>query len=524
MCIRDSQWIDVTRLRTELDAAVQESGNIPRVEPDTLDAAIQDAARLHASFKKTEQTYQDYTAGRYIDLLPYCPKVEGRPAGDVIFQQLNAAKSALAVVRASRPEIPAQLHEDRATAKGLLAHAAIYERGECPTCGQKVDPAKSAQMRAEAASLINGADAATKGINDGHTLAVSTAEAKVAELDGWFRNAVEQLGKAIYDSLSVRKASFEAADTGARTLTTAANARKEVDQKVTTLRNRLGELPSEEMDTAELGRLKEIGANLDRAPAAAQSALRALNQASQSRDDAEKRVIAAQTRLQQAREALPDAPSTQELEQVKIDLKILSERRQSLDELELQRRVVDAQLSQLEASKTVLQTQVGLQSRNAKWVALVNKMREVTHASAFPALAMRVYVSYINARLAHYLAMWEAPFDLWLTNDMTFRMRKADGPEADAARLSGGERVVAALTFRLTMSDLFSKGVGFLVLDEPSAYLDTENIQHLQHVMLRLKAVTGSSGKQVLVITHEQSLMGFFDSMVQIGEIQTAET
>ena len=68
------------------------------------------------------------------------------------------------------------------------------------------------------------------------------------------------------------------------------------------------------------------------------------------------------------------------------------------------------------------------------------------------------------------------------------------------------------------MSDTFACQAGLVVLDEPSNYLDKANIQHLQEVLLQLRKLSATSHRQVLVVTHEQQLMGFFDHVVTIGD------
>jgi DNA repair exonuclease SbcCD ATPase subunit len=55
-----------------------------------------------------------------------------------------------------------------------------------------------------------------------------------------------------------------------------------------------------------------------------------------------------------------------------------------------------------------------------------------------------------------------------------------------------------------------------LVLDEPTAYIDRQNLSLLETTLRRLGAAAKSRGYQVFVITHEASLRGVFDQVVDL--------
>jgi len=54
------------------------------------------------------------------------------------------------------------------------------------------------------------------------------------------------------------------------------------------------------------------------------------------------------------------------------------------------------------------------------------------------------------------------------------------------------------------------------VLDEPSNYLDSENITHLQQLMIKLQDSAVVS--QMIIVTHERALMGFFDRTIELNK------
>jgi DNA repair exonuclease SbcCD ATPase subunit len=161
-----------------------------------------------------------------------------------------------------------------------------------------------------------------------------------------------------------------------------------------------------------------------------------------------------------------------------------------------------------------LKNQFVTEEKQTTWVQLCKRVRDVMHVSGLPTLLMREYAGVLNRRLAHYLTIWEAPFVMRLDERLAFQVDFMDGRSHGADRLSGGQKIVASTSFRLAMADTFAKQVGLLVLDEPSNYLDKDNITHLQGLLLRLKEHASSTGRQIILVTHEESLMGFFDHSI----------
>ena len=152
------------------------------------------------------------------------------------------------------------------------------------------------------------------------------------------------------------------------------------------------------------------------------------------------------------------------------------------------------------------------------WHQLCRRVRDIMHVSGLPKLLMRDYSVILNRRIQYYLDTWQAPFRLRIDpdNEMAFVAEFPDGRSFQASRLSGGQKVVASTSFRLAMADTFARSVGVLVLDEPSNYLDTDNITHLQQLLLRLRETAGHTGRQLFVVTHEESLVGFFDHTITL--------
>jgi DNA repair exonuclease SbcCD ATPase subunit len=177
---------------------------------------------------------------------------------------------------------------------------------------------------------------------------------------------------------------------------------------------------------------------------------------------------------------------------------------------------LEGRLIQYEGIVNKLEEQLSKELKLKKLHNILGMVRDVLHPTMLPKRVLQEYATLINRRIHYYLQIWEAPFRVYLDDNLAFLAEYPDGKTHPAARLSGGQKIVASISFRLAMADTFAKDVGILILDEPSNHLDKDNITHLQNLLLRLKELTGSTGKQIIIVTHEEQLSGFFDHVVKL--------
>jgi len=84
----------------------------------------------------------------------------------------------------------------------------------------------------------------------------------------------------------------------------------------------------------------------------------------------------------------------------------------------------------------------------------------------------------------------------------------------DLESLSGGEQISIALALRLGMSHLLgASNLNFMILDEPTAHLDSERRKSLVNVLSQLTNLKDNSSMQFIIITHDAEI--FDDSSVE---------
>jgi DNA repair protein RAD50 len=212
-----------------------------------------------------------------------------------------------------------------------------------------------------------------------------------------------------------------------------------------------------------------------------------------------------------------DTFSDEEIEEAKKALEIVSTKTQLKKELIDSIGMLEARLNSYRSTVDETTQKIEAEKTVKKWATLCEKTRQVLHVNGLPTLMMREYASRLNVRIQHYLQVWEAPFKVYLDDALNFIAEFRDGTKMLAARLSGGQKIVASTSFRLAMSDTFARNVGLLVLDEPTNHLDKDNIIHLQQLLVKLKSLSGSTGRQIIIVTHEESLTGFFDHTIRLS-------
>lgn len=146
----------------------------------------------------------------------------------------------------------------------------------------------------------------------------------------------------------------------------------------------------------------------------------------------------------------------------------------------------------------------------------LESLREVMHKSNLPKKVAFNYLKQTVIKMNGYLEDFHAPFRVYSDDELMFWVKFDDGRDLPAARLSGGEKVVLALAFRLTVQFGVASGVNLLVLDEPTVGLDDDNIECLEMAFNRLRAMSKSSGLQVLIVSHEKAIERMCDHTISL--------
>ena len=151
------------------------------------------------------------------------------------------------------------------------------------------------------------------------------------------------------------------------------------------------------------------------------------------------------------------------------------------------------------------------------WRERVEDTRRLLHRDALPGEVARSYMGALNGRLAYYLDLFRSDFTSEISPDTLVTCRFSGYPEVPSERLSGGQKVLLGVAFRFAIYDLFVSELGVMLLDEPTVYLDDNNVGAVTELLKHLKGFSKSSGMQLIVPTHERKLADSFDQVISLS-------
>lgn len=155
---------------------------------------------------------------------------------------------------------------------------------------------------------------------------------------------------------------------------------------------------------------------------------------------------------------------------------------------------------------------------------VLGNVRDWFHYTVGPHTIAVSFLRRLTVGVNEFLGYFSAPFVVSPEEDtLGFRVSFTDGRTmpaggyAEASELSGGEKIMLAVSFRLANYRIFASKLGILSLDEPTVYLDDENVGNFCKVVEALKNVVQAMNLQVLIATHEKAVMPYFSSTINLN-------
>ena len=360
----------------------------------------------------------------------------------------------------------------------IKAGAAAHKDNHCPTCGQD--------------------------IHQEHVLEAQLKVDRMKQPLDEMRGSVGQLKSALGEwksksvvLLTLKKGAKERIGAIESELVTIPTVESVDDTKVDEAREVLANYKAFENSVGELrARAK-----------AAQDTLQALTGARQERE----------RELQALRDQVSQDPGSEAVSGVEEALRRDENARMALeramgirDSLMNQKQSLEAQLKTWEAEEVKL-------ARLRIWRDRVENARRLLHRDALPGQVARAFMGALNRRLAYYLELFGSTFTSEIAPDTLVTCSFPGQPGVPSERLSGGQKVILGVAFRFAIYDLFVSDLGVMILDEPTVYLDDNNVAAVAELLNHLKGFSKAAGIQLFVVTHEQQLADSFDQVVLVG-------
>lgn len=189
-------------------------------------------------------------------------------------------------------------------------------------------------------------------------------------------------------------------------------------------------------------------------------------------------------------------------------------------------REVNRGLEEAQKAIEVLTRRKELQGPYATCVDDLTRVRDWFHYAKGPRAVSLAVMDKLTQQLNVYLECMNAPFRAVLSSeDLGYRCAFTDGRDMptdgrlpEASELSGGQKMLMAIAFRMASYCLFANKQGLLVLDEPTAYLDADNVNNFCELLVKIKEIASQMGVQLLISTHEQAVLPFCDAIINLYE------
>ncbi|BCU67660.1 hypothetical protein HS7_10970 [Sulfolobales archaeon HS-7] len=153
-----------------------------------------------------------------------------------------------------------------------------------------------------------------------------------------------------------------------------------------------------------------------------------------------------------------------------------------------------------------------------KALGKLRKLEDVLSDEKLPAYLKQTVSRILEKKAYMNLSMFDMQFSslaLDERNDYQPLLDKGDGYTIPARNLSGGERVALSLSLRLALASLHNSRVGFVILDEPTVFLDETRKRELLSVILKSREFIS----QIIVVTHDEEVVEGADSVIKVRNL-----
>lgn len=270
------------------------------------------------------------------------------------------------------------------------------------------------------------------------------------------------------------------------------------------------------LDAAQIDELEQFMLQHDLAAQAARRYAEQVSRLSAQRDSAQQVHDTAKVAWQKAADELAKLPSImsiKELDEIDESYRAISERCSVLsNELKLRGEQAD----RLQRQINEIQDQLSRQESVMRYRGLLQAARDTLHRDQLPSMLLRQYVARLDELCNRYLALFGNPYAVSIQDDMEITCTMPTGYTTAANRLSGGQKCVLSVVMRFAINELFARDIGLLVLDEPTEFMDEDNVQYVGELVEQIQKVGKTSGVQTIVITHAKDLIPSFDHVIQL--------
>lgn len=288
------------------------------------------------------------------------------------------------------------------------------------------------------------------------------------------------------------------------------------DRQLAALRQRRKEHAARQPVSGPNGQLQQL-------TEAALQAARASAAAAQEERCAERDLAVARAELASARKALAEYEEQAKhtvtkaaYDAAKLKLTTGTQMREQLLSLRGELRAVSPRVTASLQQYKMLAQRYKQQRPLQDWVDGLRASRELVHRNNLPKLVHEYYMRQLATKTNELLQDIDDPFQLEVKDGVNLQVRKHDGDIETIGALSGGEKALLAIAYRLAEMSIFAGELGMLVLDEPTAGMDASRLEKFANTLRKLGRVLKARGTQLLLVTHEPRIASCCDAVIEL--------
>ncbi len=140
----------------------------------------------------------------------------------------------------------------------------------------------------------------------------------------------------------------------------------------------------------------------------------------------------------------------------------------------------------------------------------------IYHKDGVPRILRRELISSLENLMKEYLEYFNLSYsDVRINEETLDIVLVSDRMEASIGRLSGGELIATSIALLLALHQVVFKGrVGFLILDEPTIFLDEERRKQMIEIFKKFRG--GGLIPQLIVVTHHEEVRDAADTVYEV--------
>jgi DNA repair exonuclease SbcCD ATPase subunit len=186
------------------------------------------------------------------------------------------------------------------------------------------------------------------------------------------------------------------------------------------------------------------------------------------------------------------------------------------------------QLAELEGSRTEsIRQQQDFEHQKQEYSLIANEANEIWlercesaldwfHHDRLPRLIHKSFLDTLVKVVNGNLAGFQNPFEVQVNDDVSFDIRFADGETRESKALSVGESDLLGISFLGAVNLTSAQKLGIMVIDEPTASLDAENLVSLFQVLEQWKKDMIRQNRQLIIVTHVEEMAGIADTVFRL--------